>query len=194
MPQGPRNPNEKAVRPPLSDATSDQPSQSQGARVQGRGLDLIQEKQQQRTLQSRQTTSPTIVLASPLEPGQNSQPYGGRQHRPAFGEPLSPGITVSDIHGRSRSSSITSSSSGDETQPQCPEFRYSPMLIRHMTMGPEEPLRHEADIAIRAGLVRDGESMAHRRAGEEQLPVSESGVSESAATSSVTLGREVTED
>ena len=69
------------------------------------------------------------------------------------------------------------------------------MLIRYMTLGPDEPLRHEANVAIQGGLVRDGENMVHRRGMEEGWPtVSESGVSENTTESSVTLGREVIED
>ncbi|KAG0636698.1 hypothetical protein HOY80DRAFT_1087461 [Tuber brumale] len=195
MPRGPPNPSERAVYSPLSDAAIDQPSQSQGARVQGQDLDLIQEKQQQRTLQSRQTASPTTGLASSLEPGRDSQPYDGMQHRPASGEPPSPAMTTSDVHGHSRSSSVTSSSSEAETQAQRPGFQYSPMLIRHMTLGSEEPLRYEANLAIQGGWVRDGESMVHRRGVEEGwLSVSRAGVSESDTASSVTLGREMIED
>ena len=64
-----------------------------------------------------------------------------------------------------------------------------------MTLGQDEPLQFEANLAIQGGRVRDGENMVHRRVMEEGWhSVSESGVSEDATESSVTLGREVMED
>jgi len=196
MPKGSRNPSQKTVCSPLSNAAAGQSSQPQGARAQDQD-GLIHGEQQEYVPQSRrQTTYPTTGLTSSFKPGQASQPYCGQQHQPASGEPPSPAMTITDVHGaRSRSSSITSTSSGAGTQPQRLKFQNSPMLIRYMTVGPDEPLRYEANIAIQGGLVRDGENMVHRRGMEEGWPsVSESGVSEDATESSVTLGREVIED
>ncbi|PUU83079.1 hypothetical protein B9Z19DRAFT_1073372 [Tuber borchii] len=196
MLEGSRNPSQQTVCSPLSNDAANQSSQPQGARAQDQD-GLIHGEQQEYVPQSRrQTTYPATGSTSSFEPGQASQPYGGQQHQPASGEPPSPAMTISDVHGaRSRSSSIASTSSGAGTQLQRLGFQNSPMLIRYMTLGSEEPLRHEANIAIQGGFVRDGENMVHRRGMEEGWPsVSESGVSENTAESSVTLGREVIED
>ncbi|RPB04406.1 hypothetical protein L873DRAFT_1667081 [Choiromyces venosus 120613-1] len=119
-----------------------------------------------------------------------------QQHQPSSGEPPSPAMTTSDVHGaRSSSSSIASTSSGAAPQPQHIKLQDNEMLNRFLTLNSEEPLQFEANQAIRGGFVTNGENMVLRRVREEGwTSVSESGFSESAAESSVTLGREEQED
>ena len=187
MPKGSRTPREKKVYSPLSNPATDQPSQSQGARVQNR--DGPREQQEDAL---RQTTT---VLASSFELGRASQPCGGQKHQPASGEPPSPAMTTSDVHGRSCSSSIASTSSRAGTQPQHLGLQDNLILVRYMTLGQDEPLQFEANIAIQGGWVRDGENMVDRRVKEGGWPsISGSGVSGNATESSVTLGREAMED
>lgn len=190
MPKGSRNPREKKVYSPLSNPATDQPSQSRAQNRDG------PREQQEYALQNRQTASPITGPASSFELGRASQLCGGQQHQPASGEPPSPAMTTSDVHGaRSCSSSIASTSSRAGTQPQHLGLQDNLILVRYMTLGQDEPLQFEANLAIQGGRVRDGENMVHRRVMEEGWhSVSESGVSEDATESSVTLGREVMED